>query len=386
MAFSFELTSEQEHIRDQARGFAAREIAPIAAEVDEKDVFPWHLYKKLAQPPYQYTAWFIPEEYGGRPRSLMDTCIIAEELAYAGKSTIGTVLIEACGLGTGSLKAGGNEVQKRKYWPPVARGEAVMAFGLTEPRGGSDAAGLETMAERDGDHYVLRGRKRYASFASICNQITIFARTDPGAGARGISAFIVEQGTPGFKVVEKVPCLGMRGHQDEEVVLEDCRIPKGNLIGEEGKGLRYALASLDETRTTLCGGYIGLARAALEDAVDYAKARQAFGKPLSEYQALRFPMADVSVMIEAARLMMYRVAWMADHKNAKHTAETAAAKSLASETLLKAINVAVEVLGGFGCTKRHPVERYYRDGRIWVFAQGAPNIQKLIVSRALFGE
>jgi alkylation response protein AidB-like acyl-CoA dehydrogenase len=371
-------------LRNQAREFATREIAPIAAEVDEKDEFPWQLLRKLSQPPYQYTGWFIPEEYGGCPRSLMDTCIIAEELAYAGKSTIGTLLIEIAGLGTGPLKAGGSPQQKRRYWPPVARGEAVMAFGLTEPGGGSDAAALETLAEREGNYYVLRGRKRYASFASFCSQITVFAKTDPSQGARGISAFIVEQGTPGFRVVEKIPCLGMRGHQDEEVVLDNCRVPAENLIGEEGKGFQYAMASLDETRTTLCGGYIGLTRAALEDAVAYAKERYAFGKPLEEYQALRFPLAEIWVSIEAARLLMYRAAWMADQKGTKHTVETSSAKAFASELLLKAINVAVETLGGFGCTKRHPVERYYRDGRIWVFAQGAPNIQKLIVSRALF--
>ena len=184
-------------------------------------------------------------------------------------------------------------------------------------------------------------------------------------------------------MIDKVPCIGMRGHQDEEVLFENCQVPAENLLGEEGQGLHYALATLDETRTTLVGGFIGLARAALETAVNFAKVRSTFGRPIAEYQAIRFPLADLSVGIDAARLLMLKAAWLGD-QGQRHTAETAAAKVWASEVLIRATNLAVEVHGGFGGTKRFPVERFLRDGRIWVFAQGAPNIMKLIVARDLF--
>lgn len=383
MPIAFDLTPEQEEVRRQAREFAEREIAPIAAEIDEKDELPWDLWGKMAQPPYCYTGQFIPKEYGGYPRKLVDMCLITEELACAGQGAITVAVIEVAGVGTAPIVTAGSHAQKQKWLPPIAAGQAIGCFALTEPGAGSDAAAIETRAERTGDYYVLNGRKRYASFASICRHAVVFAKTDPAKGARGISAFVVEQGTPGFSVIEKVPCIGMHGHQDEEVLLENCRVPAENLLGEEGRGLHYALATLDDTRTTLVGGFIGLARAALEAAVKFAKARSTFGQPIAEYQAIRFPLADISVEIDAARLLMLRAAWLGD-QGQRHTAETAAAKAYASEVLIKATNLAVEVHGGFGGTKRFPVERFLRDGRIWVFAQGAPNIMKLIVARDLF--
>lgn len=385
MSISFDLTAEQEALREQAREFAKREILPVAAEIDERDdssvVLPvWH---KMAQPPYHYSGLFIPKEYGGSPRSVLDICIIIEELAAVGQSGVCAALIEMAGLGTTALITGGSEEQKRKYLPPVVRGEGLSCFALTEPGAGSDPAAIETRAERVGEEYVLNGRKRYASFAHVAEYIVVFAKTDPSKGARGISAFVVPRGTPGFNIVEKVPCIGMRGHQDEEVVLENCRLPKECLIGEEGKGLRHALATLDETRTTLACGFVGLARAALEEAVKFAKARKTFGQPIAGYQAIGLPLADLYCEIEAARLLAHKAAWLAD-KGLRHTTETAAAKAFASQLLIKATNLAVEVHGGFGCTKRFPVERMLRDGRIWVFAQGAPNIMRLIVARELF--
>ena len=382
---SFELTPEQEEIRNQAREFAQKEIAPIAAEIDEKDDtrLLLTLWPKMAQPPYRYTGMFIPAEYEGSPRGILDACIIIEELAAVGQSAMCAALIEVAGLGTSPLVIGGNEDQKKKYLPQISRGEGVPTFALTEPGTGSDAAGLRTVAELVGDEYVLNGRKRYASLAHVAEFIVVFAKTDPTKGARGISAFIVPKGTPGFAVIERIPCIGMRGHQDEEVLIENCRIPRENLIGEEGKGLRYGLGTLDETRTTLTGGFIGLARTALEEAVKFARARKAFGQPISEFQAISFPLTEVAIEIEAARLLNYKAAWMAD-RGMRHTVETAAAKAFASQLLIKATNLAVDVHGGFGGTKRFPVERMVRDGRIWVFAQGAPNVQKLIVMRDLF--
>jgi acyl-CoA dehydrogenase len=385
MAYSFEFTTEQEELRKQAAEFAKGEIAPLAAEIDEKDApqLLISIMRKAAQPPYSYVGVAIPKEYGGSPRSLLDICIIIEELAAGGKSAISAAIMETSLLAPGVFKLGGSEEQKKKYFPIVANGEGFLSFCLTEPGIGSDAADLRTKAELKGNEYILNGRKRYASFAHIAEYNVVFAKTAPEKGARGISALIVPKGTPGFTVVERVPCIGMRGHQDEEVLIEHCHIPKENLIGEEGRGLRYALGSLDESRTTLCCGYIGLARAALEEAVRFAKARKAFGQPIAEFQAISFPLTEVAIEIEAARLLAYKAAWLGD-KGIRHTVETAAAKAFASQLLIKATNLAVDVHGGFGATKRFPVERMLRDGRIWVFAQGAPNIQKLIVMRDLF--
>ncbi|MHC1569262.1 MAG: acyl-CoA dehydrogenase family protein [Candidatus Syntropharchaeia archaeon] len=375
---SFDLTPEQEEMKRLAREFAEKELLPVADEIDERDEMPWELWKKMAQPPYRWTGIFIPEEYGGHPRGILDTCIIMEELAFV--SPIGAVMIEAAGLGATAVVLGGSEEQKRKFLPRIAKGEGIACFSLTEPGAGSDASSIATRAEKIGNKYVLNGRKRYASFASVADFTIVFARTE-----KGISAFIVEKDTPGFSVIEKVPCIGLKGHHDEEVLLKNCEILEENLIGEEGKGLRYGLGTLDKTRITLASGFIGLARAAFEASIKYAKERKTFGRPLSEHQSIRFSLADIATEIDAARLLTYRAAWLAD-KGLPHTGETAMAKAFASQLLLKATNVAIDVHGGFGCTKRYPVERYFRDGRIWVFAQGAPNIQRLIVARKVFGE
>ena len=383
MAISFELTPEQEKIKKEAWEFGAREIAPFAADIDEKDEMPWDLWRKMAQPPYRYTGMYIPAEYGGAPRPVLDVCIIAEDLTAASGLALGGMLMEAPGLAPCAILAGGSHEQKKKYVAPLARGEAFGAFGLTEPGHGSDAAALETIAQLKDNKYILNGRKRYMSFASVVDWSVVMAKTDPAKGARGISAFIIEKGTPGFSVIEKVPTLGCKGHQDEEVLLQNCKIPKEQLMGEEGKGLRYALSSLDETRTTLAAGFLGLARAAFDEGVKYARSRHVFGQPIAQYQLVGISLGDLSIEIDAARFLIYRAACLADRK-VRHTAETSAAKAFASQVLLKAANLAVEIHGGFGCTKRHPVERMYRDARTWVFAQGAPYVQRLVVTRNLF--
>jgi alkylation response protein AidB-like acyl-CoA dehydrogenase len=305
----------------------------------------------MAQPPYRYTGIAIPGEYGGAPRNILDTCIIAEELSATSESAISVALIEGASLAVTALVVAGGEEQKRRCLPPIARGEGMSCFALTEPGAGSDAAAIQTRAELKDNKYVINGRKRYASFASIANFLVVFAKTDPDKGARGISAFVVDKGTPGFSVVEKIPCLGMKGHRDEEVTFDNCQIPEENLIGEKGEGLRYGLATLDNTRTTLCAGYIGLARAAIESAVKYAKSRHTFGQPIANYQAISFPLTDASIALDAARLLTYRAAWLAD-KGQRHTVETAMAKAFTSEVLLKATNLAIDTYGGFGCTKR----------------------------------
>ena len=383
MSICFDLTPEQEEIKKHAGEFGRNEIEPIAAEIDEKDEMPWKLIKMMAAPPHRYTAMYIPKEYDGTDWPILDICVAAEEITYASQAALAGMLMEVPGLAPATILNGGSDEQKKKYVAPIARGDAFSAFGLTEPTVGSDASALKTVAEFKNGKYVLNGRKRYMSFAHAATWSVVMAKTDPSKGARGISAFLIDKGTPGFSVVEKVPTLGCRGHQDEEVVLKNCILPKEQLVGEEGKGLKYALATLDKTRITLAAGFLGLTRALFEEAVKYAKNRHAFGHPIAEYQLVSFSLAEIATEMEAARMLIYRAATLAD-KKVKHTTETAAAKSFTSQLLLKAANLAVEVHGGFGCTKRHPVERMYRDARTWVFAQGAPYVQKLVTARSIF--
>jgi len=264
-----------------------------------------------------------------------------------------------------------------KYLPKIAKGQGIGAFAQTEPGAGSDPKSLKTEAVLDGDEWVLNGRKRYVSFGHEAIYIVVMARTE-----KGVSAFLVDGEVEGMSVVEKIPCLGLRGHQDEEMEFKDCRIPKRNLIGEEGKGLRLALATLTETRTTLCAGFVGLATGALNAAIEYAKVRESFGKKIAEHQAIRFSLSEMAAEIEAARLLTYKAAWLIDNGQVSRKA-TSMAKIVASDVVLKATNMGVHVHGGFGCTKRFPVERYFRDARIWIFAQGSPEIQKEIVAREI---
>lgn len=385
MAISFELTPEQEEIKQHAWEVGKKEIAPIAAEIDEKDEMPWELIKMMAKPPHRYTAMYIPKKYEGTDWPILDICVAAEEITYASQSAMAGMLMEVPGLGASTIMNGGKEEQCKKYVPSIANGEAFTSFGLTEPSVGSDAAALETIAEYKNGKYILNGRKRYMSFAHAADYNVVIAKTDPSKGAKGVSAFIVEKGTPGFEVVEKVPTLGCRGHQDEEVIFKNCEIPKEQLIGEEGKGFKYALSTLDKTRITLAAGFLGLSRALFEEAVNYAKSRFAFGHPIAEYQLVSFSLADISIEIESARMLIYKAATLAD-RGKKHTTETSSAKYFTSQLLLKVANLAIEVHGGFGCTKRHPVERMYRDARTWVFAQGAPYVQRLVTARSIFPE
>lgn len=376
----FALTEHQEEIKVEAADFARRIIAPRAEQIDRQDTFPMEVWAEMGKKPYRYCGMHIPEEYGGYPRPLLDKVIVIEELTAAGQSPVCTILMEMTGLGTVTIVNNASEELKKSFLPSTARGEAMGCFSLTEPGTGSDASGIHCYARKEGNEYIINGRKRYTSFASQSAYVILFARTDSG-----ISAFIVPTDVPGYQVLERIECIGLRGHRDEELEFKDCRIPAANLIGQEGKGLNYGMVSLDETRTTLNAGFIGLARACLDEAVNYARSRSSFGRELFHRQAMSYPLAEIAVAIDAARLLNYRAAWLHD-QGKKHTVETAKAKVLATKTMLDAANMAVEVHGGFGCTKRHKVERFYRDARIWAFAQGTAQIMKFIINRELFGK
>jgi alkylation response protein AidB-like acyl-CoA dehydrogenase len=382
---SFQLTEQQEKIKAEASEFASRFVLPRAEEIDRLDEAPVDIWKAMSQKPYQYTGMHIPREYGGNPRPLLDQVIIIEEITAVGKSPVSTVLMQITGLGTVTIVNNASEELKKNYLSIIARGDKMGSYGLTEPGTGSDAAGIKCQAKKVNGEYIINGQKRYTSFAHQSAYIILFATTGSGSNDRGISAFILPTDTPGYRVVERRECLGLRGHREEELEFVDCRIPEVNLIGEEGKGLSYALRSLDQTRTTLNAGFIGLARVCLEEAIKYAKVRKTFGKELFHRQALSFPLAEIAAKIDAARLMNYQAAWLHD-QGKKHTVETAKAKLLATQVMLDAANMAIEVYGGFGCITGTAVERFYRDARIWAFAQGSPQIMDYIISRELFGK
>ena len=375
MAIGFSITPEQEELQKRAKEFAETELAPVAAEIDEKDIFPMELLRKMGSPPYEFLSIPMAKEYGGRGLGVLATCLVNEVLAATCATAV--VLMEMAHLAPTWLSHCSEEERKR-YLPKIVRGEGIGAFAQTEPGAGSDPKNLKTEAVLDGDEWVINGWKRYVSFGHEALYIVVMARTE-----KGVSAFLVDGETKGINVVERVPCVGLRGHQDEEIEFRNCRIPGRNLIGVEGKGLSLALASLTETRTTLCAGYVGLATGALNEAIKYAKVRESFGKPIAEHQAIRFSLSEVATGIEAARLLTYRAAWLIDNGQTSRKA-TSMAKVLASDVVLKATNLGVHVYGGFGCTKRFPVERFFRDARIWVFAQGSPEIQKEIVAREIF--
>lgn len=374
MTIGFNITQEQEELQKLAREFAEKELAPVAAEIDDMDVFPMELLKKMGSPPYEFLSIPISKEYGGRGLGVLATCLVNEVLAAACATAV--VLMEMTHLAPTWLSHASEE-DRNKYLPKIARGEGIGAFAQTEPGAGSDPKSLKTEAVLDGDQWVINGWKRYVSFGHEAMYIVVMARTE-----KGVSAFLVDTETKGINVVERVPCIGLRGHQDEEIEFKDCRIPKQNLIGVEGKGLRLALATLTETRTTLCAGFVGLATGALNEAIKYAKVRESFGKPIAEHQAIRFSLSELAAEIEAARLLTYKAAWLVDSGQTSRKA-TSMAKIVASDVVLKATNLGVHVHGGFGCTKRFPVERFFRDARIWVFAQGSPEIQKEIVAREI---
>lgn len=374
MTIGFSITQEQEELQKLAREFAEKELAPVAAEIDDTDVFPMELLKKMGSPPYELLSIPISKEYGGRGLGVLATCLVNEVLATACATAV--VLMEMSHLAPTFLSHASEE-DRNRYLPKIARGEGIGAFAQTEPGAGSDPKNLKTEAVLDGDEWVINGRKRYVSFGHEAIHMVVMARTD-----KGVSAFLVDGKTKGIHIVERVPCIGLRGHQDEEIAFRDCRIPKQGLLGIEGKGLHISLGTLTETRTTLCAGFVGLATGALNEAIKYAKVRKSFGKPIAEHQAIRFSLSELAAEIEAARLLTYKAAWLVDSGQTSRKA-TSMAKIVASDVVLKATNLGVHVHGGFGCTKRFPVERFFRDARIWVFAQGSPEIQKEIVAREI---
>jgi len=378
-----ELNEEQEMIRKMARDFAQNEVAPVAAELDEKNEPPLANLKKMAELGFMGLA--IPEEYGGIGADSVSYVIAIEEISKACAST-GVILAVHNSLGSHGLVTFGTEEQKRKFLPPLASGEWIVTFGLTEPETGSDAASIRTRAVRDGDEYVLNGTKQFITSAPFAHLFIIFAVTDPARRHHGISAFVVEKGTPGFSLGREENKMGIRAASTCGLVFEDCRIPVANRLGEEGEGFKIAMASLDAGRVGIAAQAVGIAQGAYEAALAYAKERHAFGQPIAAFQGIQWMLADMATRIEASRLLTYQAALAKDRAKKtgeRYSKEAAMAKLFASETAVWVTQKAVQIHGGYGYIKEYAVERYYRDAKITEIYEGTSEIQRIVIANQI---
>ena len=372
-------TEEHEMLRATVRQLADDKIAPRAAEVDETAEFPHDVYAALVAADLH--AIHIPEEYEGMGGDALAACIVIEEVARACASSS---LIPAVNkLGTLPIMLSGSPELKAKYLPPVARGEAMFSYALSEPEAGSDAAGMRTRAVLDGDAWVLNGGKRWITNAGVSQYYTVMAMTDPDQGARGISAFVVEKDDEGFTFGALEKKLGIKGSPTRELLFDNVRIPGDRLVGVRGEGLKLALRTLDHTRITIGAQAVGIAQGALDAAVAYAKERKQFGKAIAEFQGLQFMVADMAMKIEAARQMTYAAAGKSQRGDADLTFAGAAAKCFASDIAMEVTTDAVQLLGGYGYVKDYPVERMMRDAKITQIYEGTNQIQRLVMARQL---
>lgn len=375
----FKLSDEHEMIRTMVRDFAKNEVAPSAAERDEEERFDRRIFDKMAELWLTGIPW--PEEYGGIGSDFLAYCIAVEELSRVCAST-GVTLSAHTSLAGWPLYKFGSEEQKQKYLRPLAQGEKIGAYGLTEPGSGSDAGGMRTTAVLDGDDYILNGSKIFITNGGVADTYVVFALTDPESRQKGTSAFIVEKDFPGFSVGKKEKKLGIRSSPTTELVFEDCRVPKENLLGQEGEGFKIAMMTLDGGRNGIAAQAVGIAQGALDAAIDYAKEREQFGKPIARQQGIGFKLAEMATSVEAARLLTYQAAWL-ESNGLPYGKESAMSKLFAGDTAMKVTTEAVQVFGGYGYTKDYPVERFMRDAKITQIYEGTQEIQKLVISRLL---
>lgn len=378
----FQLTEEQQMIRKMVRDFSEKEIAPLAGEMDEKEEFPWETIRKMAA--LGFLGLPIPEEYGGAGADSVSFAIAMEEIARVSGS-IALTLDAHTSLACEAIHQFGNEEQKQRYLVPMARGEKLGAFGLTEPEAGSDAAAIKTKAILDGEEWALNGQKMFITNGSIADVLIIAALTDPEKGHRGISNFIVEKGTPGFRPGRDEEKMGLKSSVTSQLFFEDCGVPRENLLGEEGEGFKQFLIILDNGRIAIGAMAVGLAQAALDASIAYAKERVQFDRPIAKFQAIQWMLADVATQIEAARLLVYQAAYLKD-QGVRYTKEAAIAKLFASEVAERACHTAIQIHGGYGYTKDYPVERFYRDVRLCEIGEGTSEIQRLVIARQVLGK
>ena len=380
---NFQFTDEQQQLRRSVREFAEGEIAPHVMAWDEASRFPIEIMPKLAE--MGLLGIIFPEKYGGAGLGYIEYVIAIEELSRVDGS-VGIIIAAHNSLCSNHIFKFGSEAQKEKYLVPLARGEKIGAWSLTEPEAGSDAGGTRTMAKRDGDHWVINGAKTFTTNGHYADVCVAMAVTDKSKNSHGISAFIVEKGTPGFRPGKKENKLGLRASDTSEMILSDCRVPQENLLGAEGEGFIGSLKILDGGRISIAALALGMAQGALDAAVKYAKQRKQFGQAISEFQAIQFKLAEMATQVEAARLLVYQAAWLADSGAARFTRESSMAKLFASEVAVRVANECVQIHGGYGFIKDYPAEKFYRDVKLCTIGEGTSEIQKLVIARQLLGK
>ncbi len=374
-----QLTEEHELMRNIAREFAKNEVAPVTKKLDQAHEFPYELVKRCAE--LNFLGIPIPEEYGGAGADSISECLIIEEIAKENGSL--ALIIDAhTSLGCMPILLAGTEEQKKKYLVPAAKGEKLMSFGLTEPGSGSDAAASKTTAVLEGDEWVINGSKCWITNVGVAETYIITAKTDPDKGARGITAFIVEKGMPGFELGKMEKKLGLHSSNTGELIFRNCRVPKENMIGGLGKGFQLFMKGLDEGRIAISAMAVGMAQGALDRAVAYSKERIQFGKPIAEHQAIAFYIAEMATEIELARTMLYRVAAMRD-AGVPFTQEAAMLKLFSSEMCVRVCDKAVQIHGGNGYSQDFEVERFYRDAKLLTIGEGTSEICKIVISRTV---
>ena len=375
---NFGLTREQELVRQMVREFAVNEVKPIAAEIDETERFPMENVKKMAE--LGMMGIPFPKEFGGAGGDVLSYIITVEELSKV-CGTTGVIVSAHTSLCTSLIYENGTPAQKEKYLVPLAKGEKIGAFGLTEPGAGTDAAGQQTTAVLDGDNYILNGSKIFITNGGVADTFIVFAMTDKSQGTRGISAFIVEKDFPGFSIGKKEEKLGIRASSTTELIFENCIVPKENLIGKEGKGFSIAMKTLDGGRIGIAAQALGIAEGAYEESVKYMKERKQFGRSLSAFQGLQWMIAEMETKIEAAKLLVYKAAWLKQNK-LPYSVDAAKAKLFAAEVAMDVTTKAVQLHGGYGYTKEYPVERMMRDAKITEIYEGTSEVQKMVIAGA----
>jgi alkylation response protein AidB-like acyl-CoA dehydrogenase len=378
------LTDEQRELRDLVRTLARERIAPRAAEIDESHEFPWDVVELLRE--QGLFGLLFEEEWGGTGTGTLLALVAIEEIAKVCATS--SLILAVQELGSLGLKLEGTQEQRQRYLPRLASGEWLGAYALTESGSGSDSAAMRTAARRDGDEYVLSGGKRFITNAGVANLYTVFAKTDPGAGHAGISAFVVESDAPGFEVARLEPKMGIAGSTTGELVFDGCRIPAANLLGQEGQGFRIAMRILDRSRPGVAAQGLGIAQGATDYALEYARTRETMGSPIAEHQLVAAKLADMETKCEAARGLLYRFGRMVDAgvPDEELTKASAMAKLYCSDVAMEVTTEAVQILGGYGYIKEYPVERMMRDAKITQIYEGTNEIQRLVIGREMLKE
>ena len=376
---NFTLTKEQELVRQMVRDFAVNEVKPIAAEIDVTERFPMENVKKMGE--LGMMGIPFPTEFGGAGGDVLSYILAVEELSKV-CATTGVILSAHTSLCASLINENGTPEQKEKYLRDLCTGNKIGAFGLTEPGAGTDAAGQQTTAVLDGDNYILNGSKIFITNGGVADTFIVFAMTDKSKGTKGISAFIVEKGFLGFSIGKKEDKLGIRASSTTELIFENCVVPKENLIGREGKGFGIAMKTLDGGRIGIAAQALGIAEGALDEAIKYMKERKQFGRPIAAFQGLQWMIAEMETKIEAAKLLVYKAAWLKQNK-LPYSVDAAKAKLFAAEVAMDVTTKAVQIHGGYGYTKEYPVERMMRDAKITEIYEGTSEVQKMVISGSL---